>query len=310
SGEGYWLAAADGGIFAFGDAGFFGSMGAVSLNQPIVAMAATPSGEGYWLAAADGGIFAFGDAGFLGSGSGGLDRTAVTFATDPGGAGYVLVAPDGEVVGFGSATDRTTGARCATERVITSALDPVSGGTWLATVPIEATITTPSAASSGVESAFVAELLAFAQACQGDPIAPTAGSLASPVPGARLSSAFGSRVHPIWGVRQLHAGADAAAPTGTPVRAAAGGTVVAVRSGLTAYGTIVLIDHGDRVATLYAHLSRTDVEVGAVVSTGDVLGGVGSTGFSTGPHLHFEVRVDGVPIDPASVLDALFLEGG
>ncbi len=67
TGDGYWLVASDGGIFAFGDAGFFGSTGAVPLAKPIVGMAATPSGQGYWLVASDGGIFAFGDAGFFGS---------------------------------------------------------------------------------------------------------------------------------------------------------------------------------------------------------------------------------------------------
>ena len=66
-GQGYWLVASDGGIFAFGDAGFFGSEGAKPLNQPIVGMAATPDGRGYWLVASDGGIFTFGDAGFFGS---------------------------------------------------------------------------------------------------------------------------------------------------------------------------------------------------------------------------------------------------
>jgi hypothetical protein len=67
SGNGYWLVASDGGIFAFGDAAFLGSTGGMSLNHPIVGMAATPSGNGYWLVASDGGIFAFGDAAFMGS---------------------------------------------------------------------------------------------------------------------------------------------------------------------------------------------------------------------------------------------------
>jgi hypothetical protein len=67
SGKGYWLVASDGGIFTFGDAGFFGSTGNIRLNQPIVGMAATPSRKGYWLVASDGGIFTFGDAGYQGS---------------------------------------------------------------------------------------------------------------------------------------------------------------------------------------------------------------------------------------------------
>jgi len=92
TGHGYWLAAADGGIFAFGDAGFHGSTGNVHLNQPIVGMAATPTGHGYWLAAADGGIFAFGDAGFHGSASSGtLEQPVVGMVATPGGGGYWLV---------------------------------------------------------------------------------------------------------------------------------------------------------------------------------------------------------------------------
>jgi hypothetical protein len=104
SGRGYWLVAADGGIFAFGDAAFHGSTGGVRLNQAIVGMASTPSGAGYWLVASDGGIFAFGDAAFHGS-TGGirLMQPIVGMASTPSGAGYWLVAADGGVFGFGDA---------------------------------------------------------------------------------------------------------------------------------------------------------------------------------------------------------------
>ena len=91
--RGYWLVAADGGIFAFGDARFFGSTGNLHLNQPIVGMAATPTGNGYWLVAADGGIFAFGDAGFFGStGNLHLNQPIVGMAATPTGKGYWFVA--------------------------------------------------------------------------------------------------------------------------------------------------------------------------------------------------------------------------
>jgi N-acetylmuramoyl-L-alanine amidase len=91
-GRGYWLVAADGGIFTFGDAKFFGSTGALRLNAPIVGMAATPDGGGYWLVAADGGIFTFGDATFLGSEGGAqLAAPAVGMAATPAGGGYWLV---------------------------------------------------------------------------------------------------------------------------------------------------------------------------------------------------------------------------
>ncbi|MEM9606699.1 MAG: CapA family protein [Actinomycetota bacterium] len=102
--DGYWLAAADGGVFAFGDAGFFGSMGGSPLNAPIVGMAATPTADGYWLVAADGGVFAFGDAGFFGSmGGSPLNASIVGMASTNAGEGYWLVAADGGVFAFGDA---------------------------------------------------------------------------------------------------------------------------------------------------------------------------------------------------------------
>ena len=102
-GGGYWLVAADGGIFSYGDARFAGSAGALALNAPIVGMAATPDGGGYWLVAADGGIFSYGDAVFAGSaGSLRLDAPIVGMAAGPAG-GYWLVASDGGVFTYGTA---------------------------------------------------------------------------------------------------------------------------------------------------------------------------------------------------------------
>ncbi|MBW3651441.1 MAG: hypothetical protein KY458_12820, partial [Actinobacteria bacterium] len=101
---GYQMVASDGGIFSFGDAGFFGSTGDMRLNQPVVGMARTPSGAGYWLAAADGGIFSFGDAGFFGStGDMRLNQPVVGMASTPTGKGYWLVARDGGIFAFGDA---------------------------------------------------------------------------------------------------------------------------------------------------------------------------------------------------------------
>ncbi len=101
--NGYWLVASDGGVFTFGDAGFFGSTGAVRLNQPVVGMAADPRTGGYWLVAADGGVFAF-NAPFLGSlGAITLRRPVVAMASTPDGGGYWLVASDGGVFSFGDA---------------------------------------------------------------------------------------------------------------------------------------------------------------------------------------------------------------
>jgi len=103
-GGGYWLVASDGGIFAFGDAAFKGSTGAVALNRPIVGMAPTRSGQGYWLVASDGGVFAFGDAAFAGStGNLKLVRPITGMATTPGGRGYWMTASDGGLFAFGDA---------------------------------------------------------------------------------------------------------------------------------------------------------------------------------------------------------------
>jgi hypothetical protein len=102
--QGYWLVAADGGIFSFGDAEFLGSLGGVNLTAPVVGMEATPDGKGYWLVAADGGIFNFGDAEFLGS-LGGINLTSpiVGMEATPDAKGYWLVAADGGIFNFGDA---------------------------------------------------------------------------------------------------------------------------------------------------------------------------------------------------------------
>jgi murein DD-endopeptidase MepM/ murein hydrolase activator NlpD len=102
-----------------------------------------------------------------------------------------------------------------------------------------------------------------------------------------------------WG--SLHPGIDIAAGTGTPIKAAAGGlALVAGYSG--GYGNLIVIDHGNGIATAYAHQSSLAASVGQQVGQGQVIGYVGSTGFSTGPHLHFEVRVNGSPVDPLGYL--------
>ena len=104
SSAGYWITASDGGVFSFGGAGFYGSMGGKPLNKPIVGMAATPSGHGYWEVASDGGIFAFGDAGFYGSmGGKPLNSPVVGVAGTPTGKGYWEVGSDGGIFAFGDA---------------------------------------------------------------------------------------------------------------------------------------------------------------------------------------------------------------
>lgn len=127
---------------------------------------------------------------------------------------------------------------------------------------------------------------------------PWSGRFTRPVEG-RLTSGFGMRVHPIFGVRKMHTGIDIAAPTGAPIRAADAGVVVEAGY-IRGYGYTVIIDHGGGVATLYAHCSVLLVEAGREVARGQIIARVGSTGYSTGPHLHFEVRVNGEPVNPLS----------
>lgn len=134
-----------------------------------------------------------------------------------------------------------------------------------------------------------------APAAPGSPAAP-AGTMVVPASG-RVSSEFGPRVHPITGQRRPHTGTDIAAATGTPVRAAAGGTVTFAGS-RGGYGNLVILDHGDGRETYYAHNSAHQVAVGDRVAAGQHIAGVGQTGMATGPHLHFDVRVNGVPVEP------------
>ena len=118
---------------------------------------------------------------------------------------------------------------------------------------------------------------------------------------ARMSSPFGWRTHPITRTSRLHAGLDFAAPKGTAIYAASNG-VVSSSGYVSGYGYLIEIDHGSGVTTAYAHNSENLVEAGDIVGRRQMIARVGNTGNSTGPHLHFEVRLDGVPIDPMLVL--------
>lgn len=120
-----------------------------------------------------------------------------------------------------------------------------------------------------------------------------------PVVGARLSSVFGRRKHPVYGNVRLHTGVDYAAAKGTPVSATSPGQVAFVGR-IRGYGRVVDIDHGSGVTTRYAHLSKYSggLRKGFRVQAGDIIGEVGSSGTATGPNLHFEMRINGRPIDP------------
>jgi murein DD-endopeptidase MepM/ murein hydrolase activator NlpD len=126
------------------------------------------------------------------------------------------------------------------------------------------------------------------------------GVLAIPVE-APITSEFGYRTHPILGYQRFHGGIDFGADTGTTIRAAAAGVVI-VAEWYGGYGNTVIVDHGGGITTLYGHAERFYVAAGATVQKGQPIAAVGSTGLSTGPHLHFEVRQNGEPIDPAPYL--------
>lgn len=122
-----------------------------------------------------------------------------------------------------------------------------------------------------------------------------------PVQGARIGSSFGYRSDPITGARAIHEGIDFVAPTGTPAVAAASGVVLAAEFH-PAFGNMVDVDHGDGLLSRYAHLDRVDIKPGQMVRRGERIGLVGSTGRSTGSHLHFEVRMLGVAQNPSVFL--------
>jgi murein DD-endopeptidase MepM/ murein hydrolase activator NlpD len=145
------------------------------------------------------------------------------------------------------------------------------------------------------ESNRLAELIRRAAATRGSGRVGRGGML-WPTPGP-VTSGYGYRVHPIYGYRRLHAGIDIGAPVGQAIVAVLPGTVVTAGP-MGTYGNLVVVDHGDGLATAYAHQSRVAVRSGQRVTRGQVIGYVGSTGASTGPHLHFETRVNGEPVDP------------
>ncbi|HEX7133118.1 MAG TPA: peptidoglycan DD-metalloendopeptidase family protein [Iamia sp.] len=168
-------------------------------------------------------------------------------------------------------------------------------------VSIEARIVNLDRAADGVQG-----VLAAFQA--NDPEwTPGALWFQSPLPCTEISSEFGQRAHPILNITRLHAGADIGADTGDPVEAAADGIVLLAepRGG---YGNTVVIAHGFSLGTVYAHNSELLVQPGQQVKRGDVIAAAGTTGLSTGPHVHFETRLKGVPVNPRNFL--LPVEGG
>jgi murein DD-endopeptidase MepM/ murein hydrolase activator NlpD len=148
--------------------------------------------------------------------------------------------------------------------------------------------------TSGADSSVTAPL-AFAM--------PTKVAIPSriPVDGVALTSGFGMRWHPVVGGRRAHKGVDLGAPSGTPIYASADG-VVSRADWYSSYGLYVSIEHGGEIETRYGHMSRINAYAGQVVKKGDLIGYVGSTGRSTGPHLHYEVRIAGTAVNPIPYL--------
>jgi murein DD-endopeptidase MepM/ murein hydrolase activator NlpD len=123
------------------------------------------------------------------------------------------------------------------------------------------------------------------------------GELIWPISGGKLAQGVGPRIHPVYGYKSCHTGIDISGGTGTPIHAAASGIVVSVLSG-GPYGLHTLLAHGSGLTTMYAHQSAAKVKAGQSVTAGQVIGLVGTSGWVTGPHLHFEVRIDGTAYDP------------
>ena len=124
-----------------------------------------------------------------------------------------------------------------------------------------------------------------------------------PVDGVKLTSDFGMRWHPVLGGRRQHKGVDLAAPAGTPIHASADG-IVGRADWFSGYGLYVALEHGGNIETRYGHMSRLNVAAGQTVHKGDIIGYVGTTGRSTGPHLHYEVRIAGEAVNPIPYLQS------
>ena len=116
-----------------------------------------------------------------------------------------------------------------------------------------------------------------------------------------ISSGFGWRINPITGGKEMHEGVDIATQLGNPIKAPSNG-IISYAGWETGYGNTVIIDHGYGITTLYGHMSKIEVKNGEIVKRGQVIGLVGDTGFSTGPHVHYEVRINGIPVNPMRYL--------
>ena len=170
-----------------------------------------------------------------------------------------------------------------------------------AEIPASARATQPAVALEGDEqfSQLFANWEAMDANIKAAPAPAASISIPSRMPlnNANLTSDYGMRTHPVIGGRRAHKGVDLSAPTGTPIYATADG-IVSRANRFSSYGLFVSIEHGASLQTRFAHMSRIAVADGERVEKGDIIGYVGSTGRSTGPHLHYEVRIDGQAVNP------------
>jgi len=184
------------------------------------------------------------------------------------------------------------------------AASPAMANTATASAEVPAPVRNAQASSiSGGDKQFQ-QLFADWKAMDGDvdaaipaPVATVSIPSRMPLDGASLTSSYGMRTHPVLGGRRNHKGVDLAAPTGTPIFATADG-IVSKAQRFSSYGLYVSIEHGAQLQTRFAHMSRIAVANGERVEKGDIIGYVGSTGRSTGPHLHYEVRIAGKAVNP------------
>ena len=190
-------------------------------------------------------------------------------------------------------------ALCAIAGLLTMAAAPAQAESASYVAPTAAPAPGTGITSESSDRQFQQLFASWDRAAPGPSVVPAVAVPSRiPLDNYRVSSNFGMRVHPVLGGMRGHKGLDMAAPSGTPIYATADG-LVSKAEWFSSYGNFVAIGHGSELETRFGHLSRIAVSAGQRVRKGDLIGYVGSTGRSTGPHLHYEVRVAGQAVDPS-----------
>ena len=230
-----------------------------------------------------------------------------TLRIPPAGGRVVVAGPSDTALSLALAHDLAPSELMRVNGLASPAEVTAGRALYLPPTAVSASKTAPAPEAGPPQGGRRAELLARQKAALAraptllETFEPTPQGYAWPLQGARISSLFGYRNLSVLG-NTFHVGLDLAAPPGTPVGAAKGGVVTRAGPAGRVYGNAVYLDHGDGSSTRYAHLSQVFVRPGARVQQGDPVGSVGSTGASTGPHLHFELRFDGRAVDPLGYL--------